>query len=235
MIIWTLFNSTIILILLSEGLVILNSSKNKLSTISAYFLLSSPSYTTLPLHSFSKGVDTCELLWSCMIALTLCMFYIGMWLKEMLLHITGSVMNKGGSHPTAILGFCKANNFTSGALQAFLPIYFGSSWELQLNQAKLFWKLPSPFSLIDLNWAAFWIEIRVYSSRHATYVDCCWYSFTQLIPQSKPTLKWYIFLSFTITVTIPLAPPSWEEFDICENFLIYTFSSPLDISATVTT
>ena len=96
--IWTLFNSTIILILLSKGLVILNSSKNKLSTISAYFLLSSPSYTTLPLHSFSKGVDTCELLWSCMIALTLCMFYIGMWLKEMLLHITGSAMNKGGSH-----------------------------------------------------------------------------------------------------------------------------------------
>ena len=91
--------------------------------------------------------------------------------------------------PTAILGFCKANNFSSGALQAFLPIYFGSSWELQLNQAKLFWKLPSPFSLIDLNWAAFWIEIRVYSSRHATYVDCCWYSFTQLIPQSKPYLK----------------------------------------------
>ena len=137
--------------------------------------------------------------------------------------------------PTAILGFCKANNFTSGVFRAFLPIYFGSSWELQLNQDKLFWKLPSPFSLIDLNWAAFWIEIRVYSSRHATYVDCCWYSFTQLIPQSKPTLKWYIFLSFTITVTIPLAPPSWEEFDICENFLIYTFSSPLDISATVTT
>ena len=51
----TLFISAIILILLSEGFVMLNSSKNKLPKICSFGLWSSPSHTTVPSHSFSKG------------------------------------------------------------------------------------------------------------------------------------------------------------------------------------
>ena len=72
----------------------LNSSKTKLFKISSFCLLSLDSYTTVPSHSFSKGSVIGSLLWLCTIALTMCVFYIGMEVKWVLLHMTGSAMNE---------------------------------------------------------------------------------------------------------------------------------------------
>ena len=52
-----------------------------------------------------------------MIALTLCVFYISMYVKEVLLHMTGSAMDEDGSHhQLPYWDYFKANNFTLGAL-----------------------------------------------------------------------------------------------------------------------
>ena len=55
-----------------------------------------------------------------MIALTLCVFYISMYLKEVLLLMTGSAMDEDGSHrQSPYWDYFKTNNFTLGALWAF--------------------------------------------------------------------------------------------------------------------
>ena len=83
-----------------------------------------------------------------MIALTLCVFYISMYVKEVLLLMTGSAIDEDGSHhQQPYWDYFKANNFTLGALWAFSPIYFYRRGGPQLNQDKLFWKLPSPLML----------------------------------------------------------------------------------------
>ena len=48
---------------------------------------------------------------------TLCVFYISMFVKEVLLHMTGCAMNEDGSnHQLRYRDYFKANNFTLGAL-----------------------------------------------------------------------------------------------------------------------
>ena len=55
-----------------------------------------------------------------MIALTLCVFYISMYVKEVLLLMTGSAIDEDGSHrQSPYWDYFKANNFTLGALWAF--------------------------------------------------------------------------------------------------------------------
>ena len=74
-----------------------------------------------------------------MIELTLCVFYISMYVKEMLLHMTGSAIDEDGSHhQQPYWDYFKANNFTLGALRAFSPIYFYRRGGPQLNQNMLF-------------------------------------------------------------------------------------------------
>ena len=52
-----------------------------------------------------------------MIALTLCLFYISMNVKEMLMHMTGFAMDEDGSNQQLpYWDYLNANNFTLGAL-----------------------------------------------------------------------------------------------------------------------
>ena len=52
-----------------------------------------------------------------MIALTLCVFYISLYVKEVLLLMTGSAICEDGSHYQLLYWDCfKANNLTLGAL-----------------------------------------------------------------------------------------------------------------------
>ena len=74
-----------------------------------------------------------------MIALTLCVFYICIYVKEVFLLMTGSAMDEDGSHhQPPYWDYFKAYNFTLGALWAFSPRYFESRGGSQLNQDKLF-------------------------------------------------------------------------------------------------
>ena len=82
-----------------------------------------------------------------MTELTLCVLYISLYKRKLLLHKTGSAIDEDGSHhQLPYWDYFNANNFTLGALWAFSPIYFGSREGPVLSQDKLFWKLPSPLS-----------------------------------------------------------------------------------------
>ena len=55
-----------------------------------------------------------------MIALTLCLFYISTYVKEVLLLMTGSAIDEDGSHhQQPYWDYFKANNFTLWALRVF--------------------------------------------------------------------------------------------------------------------
>ena len=74
-----------------------------------------------------------------MIALTLRVFYISMYVKEVLLLMTRSAIDEDGSHyQQPYWDYFKANNFTLGALWAFTLKYFESRGGPQLNKDKLF-------------------------------------------------------------------------------------------------
>ena len=77
-----------------------------------------------------------------MIALTLCVFYVSMYVKEVLLLMTGSAMDEDGSKEYSLMAATsnscvKANDFTLEALW-LSPIYFRSRGGPQINQNKLF-------------------------------------------------------------------------------------------------
>ena len=62
-----------------------------------------------------------------------------MYVKEVLLLMTGSAIDEDGSHhQQPYWENFKSNNFTFGALSAFSMIYFESRGRPQLNQDKLF-------------------------------------------------------------------------------------------------
>ena len=61
-----------------------------------------------------------------MIALTLCLFYISMNVKEMLMHMTGFAMDEDGSNQQLpYWDYLNANNFTLGGIVSFLTNIFG--------------------------------------------------------------------------------------------------------------
>ena len=64
-----------------------------------------------------------------MIALTLCVFYISMYVKEVLLLMTGSAIDEDGSHnQQPYLDYFKDSTFTLGTLWAFHK-YISKVWE----------------------------------------------------------------------------------------------------------
>ena len=80
-----------------------------------------------------------------MIALKLFVFYISMYVKEVLLHMTGSAIYEDGSHHRLpYWDYFNAYNLYFGGIVSFFTNIFLNRGGLQSNQDKLFWKLPSP-------------------------------------------------------------------------------------------
>ena len=61
--------------------------------------------------AFQKSAVIGQLLWSCMIALTLCVFYVSMYLKEVLLLMTGSAIDEDGSKEYSLMAATSNSRF----------------------------------------------------------------------------------------------------------------------------
>ena len=80
-----------------------------------------------------------------MIALTLCVFYICIYVKEVFLLMTGSAMDEDGSHhQLPYWDYFNAYNLYFGGIVSFFTNIFRSRGGLQSNQDQFFWKLLSP-------------------------------------------------------------------------------------------